>query len=149
MATFPQPPNRTNLTAIYGPIYGLFNAAQNQKVLIETEDTDTLVDHELNGSKSSPHSQKFLFAETSSVHRVETCKSIAALALLKKLRWSTLGLQFDWSKVHRLSVTFYNCFFNLVISLVVALGPVWFGDNKHWDKFSYSWNSLLFRNSQE
>ncbi|XP_020080743.1 alpha-ketoglutarate-dependent dioxygenase alkB-like isoform X1 [Ananas comosus] len=98
LATFPQPPNRANLTAIYGPIYGLFNAAQNQKVLIETEDTDTLVDHELNGSKSSPHSQKFLFAETSDVHRVETCKSIAALALLKKLRWSTLGLQFDWSK---------------------------------------------------
>nr|CAD1836615.1 unnamed protein product [Ananas comosus var. bracteatus] len=62
LATFPQPPNRTNLTAIYGQF------------------------------------MKFLFAETSDVHRVETCKSIAALALLKKLRWSTLGLQFDWSK---------------------------------------------------
>ncbi|KAJ0972532.1 hypothetical protein J5N97_020491 [Dioscorea zingiberensis] len=29
--TFPQPPNRTNHTASYGPMYDLFNAVQNQE----------------------------------------------------------------------------------------------------------------------
>ncbi|KAF3492987.1 hypothetical protein DY000_02057866, partial [Brassica cretica] len=29
-----------------------------------------------------------------------SCKSVSASVLLRKLRWSTLGLQFDWSKKH-------------------------------------------------
>ncbi|KAJ3671874.1 hypothetical protein LUZ60_007953 [Juncus effusus] len=68
LKTFPQPPNRTNLTAIYGPIYDLFNSAQNQK---------NLSDLKINDNNSE--------------------EEISAAKLLRKLRWSTLGLQFDWS----------------------------------------------------
>ncbi|XP_072961497.1 DNA N(6)-methyladenine demethylase ALKBH1A [Typha angustifolia] len=98
LTTFPQPPNRTNLTAIYGPILDLFNAVRSQKVLIETENTDKLVDHDLKNSENILHSRKFLFYEGANMCGKQSCKSVAASVLLRKLRWSTLGLQFDWSK---------------------------------------------------
>ena len=100
MKTFPQPPNRTNHTAIYGPIYDLFSAVENQKALVQVEDLSIDVKVGLNSSENNSHSSMYLFSEASMVAcKGEACKSLAASVLLRKLRWSTLGLQFDWSKV--------------------------------------------------
>ncbi|KAH7670295.1 DNA oxidative demethylase protein [Dioscorea alata] len=99
LQTFPQPPNRTNHTAIYGPIYDLFSAVENQKVLIQVEGLSTDVKLGLSSSENSPQSSRYLFSEARMVaSKGEDCKSVAASVLLRKLRWSTLGLQFDWSK---------------------------------------------------
>ncbi|KAJ4818729.1 Alpha-ketoglutarate-dependent dioxygenase alkB [Rhynchospora pubera] len=80
LQSFPQPPNRTNLTPFYGPIYDLFDAAKRQEVFSNLE----------NPGNYQGDSQK----ET-----MDSCKHppIPATKLLRKLRWSTLGLQFDWS----------------------------------------------------
>lgn len=100
LQTFPQPPNRTNHTATYGPIYELFSAVENQKVLIQVEGLSTDVKLGLSSSENSPQSSRYLFSEARMVaSKGEACKSVAASVLLRKLRWSTLGLQFDWSKV--------------------------------------------------
>lgn len=37
----------------------------------------------------------------------KTCKSVSASVLLRKLRWSSLGLQFDWSKVSAFTFAIY------------------------------------------
>jgi alkylated DNA repair protein alkB homolog 1 len=83
LQSFPQPPNRTNLTAFYGPIFDLFDAARNQKVFSDLENLGNRQGEaqnvEMNSSKHPP---------------------IPATKLFRKLRWSTLGLQFDWSKVN-------------------------------------------------
>ena len=102
LATFPQPPNRTSLTAVYGPIADLFDAAQDQKILIETQSLPADAEHETSNGENSLHTSEYIFSEaTDSAHRGESCKPIAASILLRKLRWSTLGLQFDWSKVSK------------------------------------------------
>ncbi|XP_073117316.1 DNA N(6)-methyladenine demethylase ALKBH1A isoform X2 [Elaeis guineensis] len=99
LTTFPQPPNRTSLTAIYGPIVDLFDAAQSQKSLIETQSLGADAEHETSNGENSLHTPKYIFSEaTDNAHMGESCKPIAASILLRKLRWSTLGLQFDWSK---------------------------------------------------
>ncbi|CAH8383987.1 unnamed protein product [Eruca vesicaria subsp. sativa] len=79
LTSFPQPPNRTNHNAIYGPVTDLFESAKDNKVLVQ-EDTNRW---------------KFYDGEEA---KQRSCKSVSASVLLRKLRWSTLGLQFDWSK---------------------------------------------------
>lgn len=101
LTNFPQPPNRTNHNAIYGPIQDLFIAAKRKKILVEDDEiSDFKVDSDIEPSISngSTNSWKFVEENTVSSRRGTACKSIPASALLRKLRWSTLGLQFDWSK---------------------------------------------------
>uniref|UniRef100_A0A2P2IP85 Alpha-ketoglutarate-dependent dioxygenase alkB n=2 Tax=Rhizophora mucronata TaxID=61149 RepID=A0A2P2IP85_RHIMU len=99
LTRFPQPPNRTNHNAIYGPIHDLFAAAKEKKALVEIDNAPADLDSGLNGciSNGDAHRWKF-YEEHGDLSRRKTCKFISALVLLRKLRWSTLGVQFDWSK---------------------------------------------------
>lgn len=94
LINFPQPPNRTNHNAFYGPIQNLFLAAKERKVLVEEGTSSACLN---SGCKGDVEGWKF-FEENVVSSRGKTCKSISASVLLRKLRWSTLGLQFDWSK---------------------------------------------------
>lgn len=85
LLSFPQPPNRTNHNAIYGPLQDLFAAAKERKVLVKDE------------SDGDHPTWKFV-DEAEVPLRGNGCTSCPASALLRKLRWSTLGLQFDWSQ---------------------------------------------------
>nr|QEG03076.1 alpha-ketoglutarate-dependent dioxygenase isoform X1 [Cymbidium ensifolium]QEG03080.1 alpha-ketoglutarate-dependent dioxygenase isoform X2 [Cymbidium ensifolium] len=99
LISFPQPPNRTNHTEAYGPIFDLFDAVQNNKVLVEAKGTSSEVDPVVGHDKTNLNSRRFLFFEYCMItDNDESCKSVTASVLLRKLRWSTLGLQFDWSK---------------------------------------------------
>lgn len=135
LTNFPQPPNRTNHTAFYGPIYDLWNRAQNgeefeqirerngihdtsimpgQKAdcILSTSTSRTFtesvhlddmsirpksdadqVSHRSNSEGRRPLSEQHLGNNSSVLARTMPMKS-----LLCKLRWATLGLQFDWSK---------------------------------------------------
>lgn len=84
LTNFPQPPNRTNHNAIYGPIADLFDSARENKVLVQEDLTNNI--------------WKFC-EEAIAKAKQGSCKSVSASVLLRKLRWSTLGLQFEWSKV--------------------------------------------------
>lgn len=95
LTEFPQPPNRTNHTAIYGPISDLFLASQNKKVLVEEK--NLVADAEPEQSSFPGNGLRWVFRDNSDVPK--GCKSVAASVLLRKLRWSTLGLQFNWTKV--------------------------------------------------
>lgn len=88
---FPQPPNRTNHNAHYGPLQDLFSAAQDGKILVEEEGLP----------KESVQAQRWKFCDKMGNVSLKGYggNSILASKLLRKLRWSTLGLQFDWSKV--------------------------------------------------
>jgi len=97
LKTFPQPPNRTNLTAIYGSISDLFVAAKNLKILVEVENSD-VQEKEQNNGDGKTESKYSKFVEDSEIQKGEGCRSTRATTLMRKLRWSTLGLQFDWSK---------------------------------------------------
>lgn len=100
LISFPQPYNRTNHNAIYGPIRDLFVAAKERKVLVEREDSTGDLDSLSNPSILNMDSERWKFYDENTVSsRESTSKSIPASVLLRKLRWSTLGLQFDWSKV--------------------------------------------------
>lgn len=99
LTSFPQPPNRTNHNAIYGPIHDLFVAANERKFLVEEEGLLEGLDSDNNFLVSDLPPRWKSSEETSASSRGNTCKSTSASALLRKLRWSTLGLQFDWSKV--------------------------------------------------
>lgn len=102
LTNFPQPPNRTNHNAIYGPISNLFVAAKEGKVFVEElcSASDNGLDSESSASVSNGHAHRWKFYEEDIAGtRGKTCKSVSASVLLRKLRWSTLGLQFDWSKV--------------------------------------------------
>ncbi|XP_059308398.1 alpha-ketoglutarate-dependent dioxygenase alkB isoform X1 [Lycium ferocissimum] len=96
LTSFPQPPNRTNHNAIYGPLQDLFAAAKDNKVLIQEEQTNNseveIIQNDINVPTWNFSDQSGAFS--SGVTR----KSVPASVLLRKLRWSTLGLQFDWSK---------------------------------------------------
>ncbi|KAH7867149.1 hypothetical protein Vadar_029475 [Vaccinium darrowii] len=102
LTSFPQPPNRTNHNAIYGPINDLFVASTERKVLVEEEDISCT--NEDSGSSSFVNSLdglirwKFREESGSTSSKGNGSKSIPASVLLRKLRWSTLGLQFAWSK---------------------------------------------------
>ncbi|KAG6468780.1 hypothetical protein ZIOFF_073473 [Zingiber officinale] len=95
LVSFPQPPNRTSLTAIYGPISDLFAAVRNKKILVEAENSV------LSLGDDKIHSGNYIFSESNANTSVEaqgSFKSVSASTLLRKLRWGTLGLQFNWSK---------------------------------------------------
>ncbi|KAL6529400.1 hypothetical protein OROGR_015023 [Orobanche gracilis] len=100
LTSFPQPPNLTNHNAIYGPIENLFVSAKEGKVLVFEDELPGVVCSDINviQSDSSTPRWKFVEAFDESSGR-DACKSVSASVLLRKLRWSTLGLQFDWSKV--------------------------------------------------
>ncbi|OEL17348.1 Alpha-ketoglutarate-dependent dioxygenase alkB, partial [Dichanthelium oligosanthes] len=98
LKTFPQPPNRTNLTAIYGSISDLLVAAKNQKILVEVENPDVQERNEQNNGGGKTQSKNFKFVDDPEIQKEEECRSTTATTLVRKLRWSTLGLQFDWSK---------------------------------------------------
>ncbi|KAL5762433.1 hypothetical protein ACOSP7_018697 [Xanthoceras sorbifolium] len=99
LTSFPQPPNRTNHNAIYGPIHDLFLATKEKKILVDEESSPASLDSEANSciGNGDAHRWKF-YEENIASLEAKTCKSISASKLLRKLRWSTLGLQFDWSK---------------------------------------------------
>ncbi|XP_048232928.1 alpha-ketoglutarate-dependent dioxygenase alkB isoform X2 [Ricinus communis] len=98
LTSFPQPPNRTNHNAIYGPIHDLFTAAKESKMLMEDENAPSSLDSNVSVSNGDAHRWKF-YEEHAALSRGKVCKSVTASNLLRKLRWSTLGLQFDWSKL--------------------------------------------------
>ncbi|KFK43451.1 hypothetical protein AALP_AA1G126900 [Arabis alpina] len=88
LMSFPQPPNRTNHNVIYGPIADLIDSAKVNKVLVQEDPTSET---------------KWKFYDNDDEEDIAnakrtSCKSVLASVLLRKLRWSTLGLQFDWSK---------------------------------------------------
>lgn len=96
LTSFPQPPNRTNHNAFYGPVNDLFVSAKARKIFVAKENSDL----ECNPSVSNRDAQGWKFVEEhEESSKGNSCKSISASVLLRKLRWSTLGLQFDWSKV--------------------------------------------------
>eukprot|EP00268_Persea_americana_P042263 TRINITY_DN4229_c0_g1_i6.p1 TRINITY_DN4229_c0_g1~~TRINITY_DN4229_c0_g1_i6.p1 ORF type:complete len:144 (+),score=19.66 TRINITY_DN4229_c0_g1_i6:1589-2020(+) len=100
LTSFPQPPNRTNHNAIYGSIHDLFIAVQSGKVLTRAQNTVIDAQHDLHSGQDNLDACKWTFSEESeSIPKRDSCNSIVASTLLRKLRWSTLGLQFDWSKV--------------------------------------------------
>lgn len=99
LVSFPQPPNRTNHTAAYGPIFDLFDAVQNNNVLVELGMASSEVDPTLGDDKSNLNPQMYSFSQYVMItNNDDSCKSVGANIILRKLRWSTLGLQFDWSK---------------------------------------------------
>ncbi|KAJ8646097.1 hypothetical protein MRB53_007845 [Persea americana] len=99
LTSFPQPPNRTNHNAIYGSIHDLFIAVQSGKVLTRAQNTVVDAQHDLHSGQDNLDACKWTFSEESeSIPKRDSCNSIVASTLLRKLRWSTLGLQFDWSK---------------------------------------------------
>ncbi|KAF7839542.1 alpha-ketoglutarate-dependent dioxygenase alkB [Senna tora] len=95
LTDFPQPPNRTNHNAIYGPIQDLFIAAKEGKVLVENNATISSSESKSDVSNGVDKEWKF---SLDNVESLRHCRSISSSTLLRKLRWSTLGLQFDWSK---------------------------------------------------
>ncbi|KAF5950239.1 hypothetical protein HYC85_012232 [Camellia sinensis] len=84
---------------IYGPISDLFIAAKQRKILVEEDSSYTDKSSEFNSFVSHVDGPRWTFCEEPGVSsRGNMLKSIPASSLLRKLRWSTLGLQFDWSK---------------------------------------------------
>ncbi|PSS13679.1 Alpha-ketoglutarate-dependent dioxygenase [Actinidia chinensis var. chinensis] len=99
LASFPQPPNRTNHNAIYGPIDDLFLAARERRVLVEENSSHTDGGSDSNSFACKVDGPIWKFSEEPGASsRGNMSKSMLASVLLRKLRWSTLGLQFDWSK---------------------------------------------------
>ncbi|KAK8617934.1 hypothetical protein V6N13_080836 [Hibiscus sabdariffa] len=100
LANFPQPPNRTNHNVIYGTISNLFAAAKECKIFVEEERSNNDLDSDSSGSVSNGDCGRWTFHEEDIARsRGKTCKLVPASVLLRKLRWSTLGLQFNWSNV--------------------------------------------------
>ncbi|KAI3733345.1 hypothetical protein L6452_12788 [Arctium lappa] len=96
LVSFPQPPNRTNHNAFYGAIPDLFDAAKDRRLLVEEE---KIPGEDNSISVNVVRSHRWACSEELDPSLCgNTCKSISASVLLRKLRWSTLGLQFDWSK---------------------------------------------------
>lgn len=99
--SFPQPPNRTNHNPFYGPMHGLFVAAKENKFLVEElGSSPASLDSSFTSlSLNNGETKAWKLVEEKEVSsRGKGCKSISASVLLRKLRWSTLGLQFEWSK---------------------------------------------------
>lgn len=100
LTSFPQPPNRTNHNAIYGPIEDLFASAKEGQVLVLEGTLSENVTSDNTVIQSDVSSPRWKFVEElGEFNGKDECKSVPASVLLRKLRWSTLGLQFDWSKV--------------------------------------------------
>ncbi|KAL6529115.1 hypothetical protein OROHE_014859 [Orobanche hederae] len=100
LTSFPQPPNLTNHNAIYGPIEDLFVSAKEGKVLVFEDELPGVVCSDINVIQSDSSTPRWKFVEAfDESSGIDACKSVSASVLLRKLRWSTLGLQFDWCKV--------------------------------------------------
>lgn len=142
LTSFPQPPNRTNHNAIYGSISDLFDAAKERRVLVEEKSSCTDLDDMPVSSISNADGHRWKFVEEPvATSRGNTCKSVPASLLVRKLRWSTLGLQFDWSKVIALSFPaifhiwsqtdyyslylFYSFFLYACLSRVIYFPTLW------------------------
>ncbi|TXG56049.1 hypothetical protein EZV62_017362 [Acer yangbiense] len=96
----PSDPNRATHSGLYGSISYVI-AVIKFRTLVDEENSPTSLDSEANSctSNGDTHSHIWKFYEENiPSFRAKTCKSISASVLLRKLRWSTLGLQFDWSK---------------------------------------------------
>ncbi|XP_077212217.1 oxidoreductase, 2OG-Fe(II) oxygenase family protein isoform X2 [Tasmannia lanceolata] len=99
LTSFPQPPNRTNHNAIYGALNDLFIAASKKKVLVEVGRPVADVDFSLCPGARDLDGPRWQFSgESFVIPKGDSCNAVEASVLLRKLRWSTLGLQFDWSK---------------------------------------------------
>ncbi|PON32661.1 Alkylated DNA repair protein AlkB [Trema orientale] len=111
LISFPQPPNRTNHNAFYGPIHDLFVAAKEKKVLVEEVGSSSPPPSGLDSSFSNGDPKAWKLVEEQEVSsRGKGCKPISASVLLRKLRWSTLGLQFEWSKAGDTQLLFFIFF---------------------------------------
>lgn len=99
LSSFPQPPNRTNHNAEYGPISDLFAAAKERLVLVGDK-SPSQSGVPTTGSQAAGRVWKFV-DESDTKSSGSDQKSVAASVLLRKLRWSTLGLQFNWSQVRK------------------------------------------------
>ncbi|EPS70072.1 hypothetical protein M569_04688 [Genlisea aurea] len=98
LITFPLPPNRTNHNAIYGPIHDLFASAKEGKFLQFDEKAQEDDGVCLGSNVESVATVWKAADELGALKGDHSRKYISASVLLRKLRWSTLGLQFDWSK---------------------------------------------------
>ncbi|KAL2332657.1 hypothetical protein Fmac_013870 [Flemingia macrophylla] len=97
LVDFPQPPNRTNHNAMYGPIKDVFVAAKEGRVLVEDNSDSVITSSGVGADIDHGGCKGWVFASEKDAS-LRKCRSVSASALLRKLRWSTLGLQFDWSK---------------------------------------------------
>ncbi|XP_024396772.1 DNA N(6)-methyladenine demethylase ALKBH1A isoform X2 [Physcomitrium patens] len=138
LTTFPQPPNRTNHNAMYGPIANLWAAFQENKILVEVasgkQERDLIsnsaetrsVDEKISDSIESVRaevSDDITVVEKNRFHdngittsggdggnswefrdcstdflKTSSAKTVSSETLVRKLRWATVGIQFDWSK---------------------------------------------------
>ncbi|KAF5959586.1 hypothetical protein HYC85_000795, partial [Camellia sinensis] len=72
---------------------------KERKILVEEDSSYTDEGSEFNSFVSHVDGRRWKFCEEPGVSsRGNMLKSIPASGLLRKLWWSTLGLQFDWSK---------------------------------------------------
>lgn len=100
MGSFLQAPNPTNHDAIYCPIHDLFLTAKGKKVLVAEESSLPSLDSGANSCVGDGYSHRWKFCEGHlETLRRKTRRSVSVQVPLRKLRWSTLVLQFDWSKV--------------------------------------------------
>ena len=97
--------------AIYGPISDLFIAA-NERIILVEDSSNTDEGSEFNSFVSHVDGPRWKFCKEPGVSsRGNMLKSIPASGLLRKLWWSTLGLQFDWSKVIANFILFFFSFY--------------------------------------
>ncbi|XP_039776915.1 alpha-ketoglutarate-dependent dioxygenase alkB-like isoform X3 [Panicum virgatum] len=73
------------------------SASWTGRILVEVENSD-VQEKEQNNGDGKMESRNFKFVEDLEIQKGEDCRSTRATTLMRKLRWSTLGLQFDWSK---------------------------------------------------
>jgi hypothetical protein len=91
---------------MYGPIADLWDAFQEKKLLVEQEcdavsnliETDSANESQRAGEEVS---ESWQFRDNSEDELGRASKSVLAETLVRKLRWATVGVQFDWSKVFR------------------------------------------------
>lgn len=108
LTSFPQPPNRTNHNAIFGPIEDLWLVSQEGKAVREIsqsqgQPTPVADMPEVDGSRFSEGQQcedlTVFVADVKKTDNSQRFSKEEAETLVRKLRWATVGLQFDWSKV--------------------------------------------------
>ncbi|MCE0480639.1 hypothetical protein HAX54_037665 [Datura stramonium] len=84
LASFPQPPNRTNHNAIYGPLQDLFAAAKDNKVLIQEKQYRGTNNSEVEIIQNDINVPTWnFFDQLGALSRGVTCKSVPASVLLK------------------------------------------------------------------
>lgn len=87
----------------------LFVASRERKVLVEEDISCADEDSVSSSFVTSFDGLRWTFCEeTGTASTGNRSKSIPASVLLRKLRWSTLGLQFDWAKVIPNFIIFFS-----------------------------------------